>query len=72
MKLSFQTSFKEPVDSGTQLMYATVVLDLDKLNKVLNSNIKELQSHCKTVRIIEADILFNIQNIIIVICYYPV
>lgn len=44
-----QTSFKEPIDSGTQLMYATVVLDLDKLNKALQSNVKELQLHCKTV-----------------------
>ena len=45
----FQTSFKEPLDSGTQLMYATVVLDLDKLNKLLQTNVKDLQQHCKTV-----------------------
>lgn len=43
-----KTSFKEPLDSGTQLMYATVVLDLDKLNKVLQTNVKDLQQHCKT------------------------
>ena len=48
--LLIQTSFKEPLDSGTQLMYATVVLDLDKLNKVLQTNVKDLQQHCKTVR----------------------
>ncbi|KAL5263734.1 hypothetical protein ACHWQZ_G008943 [Mnemiopsis leidyi] len=43
-----KTSFREPLDSGTQLMYATVVLDLDKLNKLFQTNVKDLQQHCKT------------------------
>ena len=30
-------------------MYATVVLDLDKLNKLFQTNVKDLQQHCKTV-----------------------
>jgi len=41
-------SFKEEVSSDIQLMYATLVLDLDKLNKMLQYTMTELQAHCKT------------------------